>query len=191
MLPFAVGFISANGSALLSDYLIKEKLSITQTRRLMSSLATYLAAVALFVATYAEAGHSALPVTCFVFCNFFLQINKSGAFMNGFDVSPRFVSVIFGVSNTIAAIPGFVVPIVTGAFTQHDPSQANYRKVFILASVVSIVGGTVFNILVKGEKQVWDEINDGNKVAPIAEEPTCSNATSDVPSKHNAIGDEN
>jgi len=168
MLPFAVGFISSNGSAVLSDILITKGLGVAFTRRIMSSIATYLAAVALFVATYASPGHSTLPVTCFMMCNFFLQINKSGCFMNGFDISPRYVSIIFGISNTLASIPGFVVPIVTGVFTNHDASQANYRKVFILAAAVSVFGGTVFNVLVKGDRQAWDEDNDGgnNKVTP-------------------------
>ena len=83
MLPFAVGFISSNGSAVLSDILITKGLGVSFTRRIMSSLATYIAAVALFVATFASPGHSTLPVTCFMMCNFFLQINKSGCFMNG------------------------------------------------------------------------------------------------------------
>ena len=183
MLPFAVGFVSSVGSSFVSDFLIKGRLSTVQTRRLMNSLATYLAALSLIAATFAKPGHSILPVTCFMLCNFFLQINKSGCFMNGFDISPRFVSIIFGISNMLASIPGFVVPLVTGVFTSGNPSQGNYRKVFFLAAAVSIVGGTVFNILVKGEKEAWNDVGGGNAVTPTPDVQGQSNYAKHIDEK--------
>ena len=45
----------------------------------------------------------------------------AGLFINFSDLSPRHAGVLYGISNTIATIPGFVAPIVIGMIT-HDVS---------------------------------------------------------------------
>lgn len=43
----------------------------------------------------------------------------SGFFVNHLDIAPQYASVLMGITNTIATVPGIVSPLLTGVIVQH------------------------------------------------------------------------
>ena len=43
----------------------------------------------------------------------------AGLYINFADLSPRHAGVLYGISNTLATVPGFVAPIVIGVITHN------------------------------------------------------------------------
>ncbi|KAK7500790.1 hypothetical protein BaRGS_00008034 [Batillaria attramentaria] len=67
---------------------------------------------------------------------------------------PRHAGVLYGISNTMATVPGFVAPIVIGVITQNQ-TQEEWRWVFFLAAFIFIIGCVVFLVFGSGNVQPW------------------------------------
>ena len=91
-----------------------------------------------------------LVAMCFVDCDKTLAIvvlciavGLNGAIYSGYmcshqDLSPNLAGTLMGITNTVAAIPGFVTPVVTGALTEYvSPCffTVHYHKVWNLANI--------------------------------------------------------
>lgn len=50
------------------------------------------------------------------------SVSMSGYGINYLDIAPQFSSIIFGISNTFATVPGIVSPIITGFIVQNKVS---------------------------------------------------------------------
>ena len=48
-----------------------------------------------------------------------------GCKANAMDIAPKYGGIIYGISNTIANIPGFLTPQVAGILLQDDVSVIN------------------------------------------------------------------
>ena len=55
-----------------------------------------------------------------------------GFVLNHVDIAPKYAALLFGMSNTVATIPGFVAPIVIGALT---PNVSELRYLIVRAKV--------------------------------------------------------
>ena len=47
----------------------------------------------------------------------------SGFFVNHLDIAPPFASILIGLSNTVATLPGIISPLLTGVIVQHHVSN--------------------------------------------------------------------
>lgn len=85
----------------------------------------------------------------------------SGFGVNHLDIAPKHASVLMGIGNTIATLPGVVSPIITGYIVQNKkPSE--WRIVFIIAGAVYLIGAVIYGLFASGEKQSWAD-EDGRK----------------------------
>ena len=100
-------------------------------------------------------------------CTVLLCLNYGSLYVNPLDLSPRFAGILFGISNLFGSLAGCVAPLVTGYFTNGNPTRGQYRKVFLLAAGVSAFGGSFYSIFLSGQQQKW---NDGAK-KPDLEHP--------------------
>jgi hypothetical protein len=53
------------------------------------------------------------------------------------DIAPDYAGIIFGVSNTIANVPGFVAPVVVGALLKDYADSSQWQAVFWIRLVDS------------------------------------------------------
>lgn len=170
-MPFVIGFVSYIGSGVLADFLIARCLTVTRTRLLMGILAYYPATVFLILVCFVKGEDHALPVALLVLATGFLCLNNAGYNVNHLDIAPRFGGVILGLTNTAGTISGCLTPLVTGYFTDNDPSRENYRKVFFSAAAIAFAGGTFYNIFVTGEQQPWNDlVTPLSKTVPNSED---------------------
>ncbi|KAB7499893.1 putative inorganic phosphate cotransporter, partial [Armadillidium nasatum] len=129
-LPYIGGWIFSNLFGYFSDILLKKNiLALVQVRRWAMVAALYGPMVCLIG-------------MCFVDCNsaaavaiLFLGGTLNGAMFCGYmcshaDISPRFSASLMGITNTIATIPGFVSPAITGAITNNNNTIEAWRIAF-------------------------------------------------------------
>lgn len=79
-----------------------------------------LPAIAVIVLGFLDCNHSTLAVVVLT-----IGISLSGSpygagyMVNHADIAPKYSPILFGISNSAAAIPGFVAPYVVGLLTQN------------------------------------------------------------------------
>ena len=85
-----------------------------------------------------------------------LRLSRVSFLANIIDLSPHFTSVLMGIAAMFSVTSGVGAPLVTGFFTNNDPSRENYREVFFINADICLVGGLYFCAFVSGDVQKWD-----------------------------------
>ena len=139
-------------------------------RRSLGIVAFYSSSLCLVLTNFAGCDQISLSVAAMVLATGLLCFNSSGFHVNHLDLAPRFAGILLGITNVFGTIAGCITPSVTGYFTNDEPTRGQYRKVFLLAAGVSVIGGTFFNVFVSGEQQDWNNIDthSANKVSVYA-----------------------
>lgn len=84
------------------------------------------------------------------------------AYMNVVDVAPNFSGTVNGIVNGFGAGTGFVVPLITAAFTSENPSNPlGWRYVFLLATVIYAIAFCFYCFAGSAEPQRFNYIHDG------------------------------
>lgn len=74
--------------------------------------------------------------------------------INPLDIAPSYASIILGISNTIATLPGIISPVLTGYLVQNQTVD-EWRIVFYIAASVYVFGIVVYWFWCSGEVQQW------------------------------------
>ncbi len=112
-LPYIVQtFMSFSSGPLADWFLVKKILTVTQTRKYFNNTALTLQMIFLLSTTFTT--NISVIVTFIV-----LSVSSGGIAMSGYlpntlDIAPQFGSIILGISNTFATIPGMVSPALSG-----------------------------------------------------------------------------
>ncbi|MPC20075.1 Sialin [Portunus trituberculatus] len=111
-----------------------------------------------------------LVAMCFVDCDKTLAIvvlciavGLNGAIYSGYmcshqDLSPNLAGTLMGITNTAAAIPGFVTPVVTGALTEQQ-TLSSWRGVFLISAGVYLVTNIGYLLFVPVTVQPWNDLS--------------------------------
>ncbi|XP_067676139.1 sialin-like [Haliotis asinina] len=82
----------------------------------------------------------------------------SGFSVNHLDIAPQYASILMGLSNTFATIPGIISPSLTSAIVTSKGNAGQWQIIFYLAAAVYGCGAIMYGILAGGERQKWAEI---------------------------------
>ncbi|GFN92514.1 vesicular glutamate transporter 3 [Plakobranchus ocellatus] len=74
--------------------------------------------------------------------------------------------ILLGISNTFAAIPGFVSPLLVGALTNNNQTRGQWQIVFYITSVIYVLGAVVYIFLAQGEALPWGQLSSATTDAP-------------------------
>ncbi|CAF2083345.1 unnamed protein product [Rotaria magnacalcarata] len=152
-LLYASQWLSINLSGIIADMLIHKKLlSITQTRKLINILGSFLPAIFVLGLAFMTCQYRYTAVILLT-----IGVGLTGCcFGGGFtqvpnDIAPAHAGIIFGISNTFATIPGIISPYVVGALTEKvliqfssqnkqlaDPELITHSLIIILRDFVLI-----------------------------------------------------
>ncbi len=137
--PWIAMFVVTNAGATLSDRMIRRGVPLTRTRKLMQCLG--LAGSAGFLLASRDV-HSATVAAAFM-CGAAgsLGLAWSGFAPNSLDLSPRHAAQLYGLSNTIATIPGVVGVAVTGWLLD---VTGTYSAAFALTAGVGVAGALAY-----------------------------------------------
>jgi ACS family sodium-dependent inorganic phosphate cotransporter len=149
----------------VADALVAKGLSVTAVRKLAQGVAflgpaaCMLSLAALTPAAGAAAGAAAPPVAAVVALMslaFALSgWSRAGLYCNHQDLSPRYASLLLGVSNTAGALPGVLGVWAAGVALDRTGSWA--LALFLPTAAAQLLGALVFTLFGSGENQGWDD----------------------------------
>lgn len=79
----------------------------------------------------------------------------SGFAVNHLDIAPQHASVLMGIGNTFATIPGIVSPLLTGYIVGDGGDRDEWRLVFFISAGIYLVGCVIYWFYASGELQEW------------------------------------
>ncbi|XP_048585415.1 sialin isoform X2 [Nematostella vectensis] len=151
-LPYVLkAFVGPTGGVIV-DWLIKNKLSVKNTRRCVFTVGCTVASIFVLATGYANQPY--LAVGLLTIGVGITGINAAGYAVNILDIAPKYAGVIMGVTNVFGAAPGFISPQIVGIITPNKTAK-EWRVVFWITFIVYIVGIVLFGLLVSGDKQKW------------------------------------
>jgi ACS family sodium-dependent inorganic phosphate cotransporter len=105
----------------------------------------------VFILLVTQATTPAAAVVLMCFSTAFSAFCMSGFAPNCFDVAPRHADVIWGISNTVATLPGIVGVYITGWLVDRT---GTFVAPFLVTVGVSLFGALVFLAFGSGRQQV-------------------------------------
>eukprot|EP01130_Rhizamoeba_saxonica_P002319 TRINITY_DN12147_c0_g1_i1.p1 TRINITY_DN12147_c0_g1~~TRINITY_DN12147_c0_g1_i1.p1 ORF type:complete len:470 (-),score=34.64 TRINITY_DN12147_c0_g1_i1:66-1475(-) len=154
ILPYlALALVSPLGG-FISDLLLNKKImSLLNIRRLMQSLGLILPAMFLVLIAFTSPGVK-LTIAYFTLSVGLSGFGYSGYAVNHIDLSTKYTGVMWGITNTIATIPGIVGIYLTGWII----NQGNYWwVVFMIAAIISVIGNVLWLLLARASPVDFDK----------------------------------
>ncbi|KAL4223030.1 hypothetical protein ACF0H5_016508 [Mactra antiquata] len=159
-LPSITMMIGIMFAGVTTDYLSsKSQLSITTIRKIY--LITGYIGIAVFIITpgFLSCHQREIAILCLCLCTLFEAVAVSGGYTpNSVDIAPRYASVVFGISNTLASIPGIISPIIVAEITKNKTSE-EWRIVFYISAAVALFGAIVYGLFANNEVVEWGDIH--------------------------------
>ena len=122
--------------------MIRRRVSVTTTRKLMQCGALIVSAALLLVLREAHTPTTALLLLCGA--TGALSCTSAGLLPAYLDIAPRDSSVLFAFGNTFGTLPGIVGVAITGWLID---LTGTYSAAFVLTAAVSAVGALMFGFL--------------------------------------------
>ncbi|ELT91388.1 hypothetical protein CAPTEDRAFT_21080 [Capitella teleta] len=141
-------------------------LSTTATRKTFNCTAFLFQTLFFIISVYMTSAKAAL--TCISLAVGFGGFAWSGFSVNHLDIAPQYASLLMGLSNTFATIPGMISPALTGHIAA-DGTKEEWRIIFYIAGVIYCCGAVFYGIFASGERQPWADMQPG--YAAHADEP--------------------
>jgi MFS transporter, ACS family, solute carrier family 17 (sodium-dependent inorganic phosphate cotransporter), other len=136
VIMIAIGF--------LADWLLKEKiLSTLQVRKYFNCFAFIAQTTFLLLAAYNR--NRIAIVTFLLFGAMLGGFATCGYGVNHLDIAPRFASILAGIINTFATIPGMIAPLIAGFIVTDQSVSLILNNNFFLNKCSSI-----FRMLING-----------------------------------------
>lgn len=147
--PWLSAFGMANVAGHIADRMLRAGRSATFVRKLMQTVGLGVGAIFLLQLPGATSVTAGVVIMCCATGS--LAITFAGFAPNCFDIAPHHAEVVYGISNTIATLPGIVGIFVTGWLVDRTGS---FAAPFVLASGVATLGALVYLVLGSGERQI-------------------------------------
>ena len=153
-LPYCCLFLTINIGAGLSDYIRKKGMSTKNVRKLCYNFGMLTSSAFIIVTSYVGCD---LTIVMVLLC---LSVGLSGFGLAGFitnhvDIAPQYASILMGITNTIATLPGIFSPSLTGVITNEQSDFDTWRIIFYISAGVSVFGAFVFALFGQGEVEKW------------------------------------
>ncbi len=129
-IPFFLQMVNVLIVGWLADFLlIKKVLTLTQVRKYFNNSALLIQALLLLIASFIT--EPIAVVVCVALAVGASALAMPGFLSNSLDIAPQFSSIILGISNTFATIPGFASPTLTAVLIP-DPENptAGNKNIF-------------------------------------------------------------
>ncbi|XP_047486618.1 sialin-like [Penaeus chinensis] len=144
-------------SSLMDKLLASGKVATITVRRMAMIIGVYSPTVGLIAMCFVDCDALlAIVVLC-------ISVGLNGAVYAGYmcshqDLAPNLAGSLMGLTNTVATIPGFAAPQLTGAITKGNQTLGAWRTVFLISSAIYFVTCTIYLFLITTETQPWNEI---------------------------------
>jgi ACS family sodium-dependent inorganic phosphate cotransporter len=147
--PWLVSFVMANIAGAWADRMLRSGRDAGYVRKLMQTIALVGGACFLLLLTRATTPTVAVVLLCCATGSFAFAM--SGFAPNCFDIAPRYADVIWGLSNTVATLPGIVGVYVTGWLVDRT---GTFVAPFLLTAGISLFGAVFYLAYGSGKQQI-------------------------------------
>ncbi|OQR67974.1 sialin-like [Tropilaelaps mercedesae] len=160
-LPYVGAIIGGIVAGPLADKMIRqEMLSRTAARKLFNTLALGSPSLILFVVVRVAGCNSHLSLILFIIAGTFRGMSEAGVGPMSLDMAPDFAGSMFGISVTIGAFSGMLVPEVTSFFIHKDNSTTNWSYSFYVAGIIGMSAALTFLLFASAEAQPWGTVKN-------------------------------
>ncbi|XP_076160166.1 major facilitator superfamily transporter 3 [Ptiloglossa arizonensis] len=150
-------------SKVLATMQDKEWITVTTSRKIGTLFSSVVPMICLIGVSYVGCNRT-LAVTLMTIGVTCIGGMYSGFLSNHIDIAPNFAGTLVAITNCVATIPGFVVPIFVGKLTHGNQTIGAWRIIFFATVALYIVEMLVYTIFGSGKEQFWNK--------PIDEEAT-------------------
>ncbi len=147
--PWIAMFAGTTVAAPISDALVRRGVDLTSVRKLMQCIGLGISAILLLAARDVHSAGAAFAILCGATAA--LGITWLGFAPGIIDLAPRHSALLYGLSNTIATIPGVVAVTATGWLVDVTGS---YAAPLALTAGVSVTGALVFGVFFRARPLV-------------------------------------
>ncbi|RZC32966.1 sialin, partial [Asbolus verrucosus] len=166
-LPFFVMWIFTMILSKTLDFLMgRGKINTTVARKIATLIASVVPMVCLLVLCFVECNR-ALAVAMMVVGIMCIGGMFCGFLSNHIDIAPNYAGTLMAITNTAATVPGIVVPIVTAALTESDPSIKSWSVIFYITIGLYAIEILVYTVFGSGEVQKWNYIELPSEDQPL------------------------
>ncbi|XP_055854295.1 putative inorganic phosphate cotransporter isoform X2 [Episyrphus balteatus] len=81
----------------------------------------------------------------------------SGFLSNHIDIAPNYAGTLVALTNTVATLPGIIVPLFVGFITKGNQNIGAWRVIFGVTIVLFTIEFIVFTLFGSGEEQSWNK----------------------------------
>lgn len=167
-LPYMIMCIIVIFGGVLADMLRNYSNIHTVTVRKIFTCGAF-AVQAIFMVAAGYVMTKAAAITCLTLAVGIGGFAWAGFSVNHLDIAPQFASILMGVSNTFATLPGIISPGLTGAVVTDQESPGEWQIIFYLAAGIYAVGALVYGLLASGDRQEWAQVPMGYQ--PYLDDP--------------------
>jgi ACS family sodium-dependent inorganic phosphate cotransporter-like MFS transporter 5 len=153
-IPYVVYWIVINVGGVSADKLRQRGWSTKLVRKILLTLGCIPPGILLIVTGYIPCTHPYLAVGVLSLAVGTSGFHFSSVLVNHIDIAPPFAGTLFGISNTLATIPGFLSPYVVKLITVNS-SQEEWQIVFYITGAIYLFGAVFYCIFADGEVQDW------------------------------------
>nr|CAD7401468.1 unnamed protein product [Timema cristinae] len=177
-LPYLIMWFVSLGSGCVADWMIAHnKLSVTNTRKIFTTIASVGPSIGIIAASYAGCDRTA-AVVLFTIGMALMGTFYPGMKVNALDLSPNYAGTLMAIVNGIGALSGIITPYLVGVLTP-DSTLVQWRLVFWISVGVFLLTNFVFVLTASGEVQPWN--------SPSFKQGKEENANTTTESKNEAV----
>ncbi|KAK4016726.1 putative inorganic phosphate cotransporter isoform X1 [Daphnia magna] len=159
-LPYLAMWLFSLLCSTIADLLISKQIfRVITVRKIFNSIGQYGPALALVGAGFIGCNTVAAVILLT------LAVGLSGASYSAFqvnfvEIAPPYAGTLFGVTNAVANLCGFMAPYAVGVLVKGNQTLGQWRLVFLIAAGVYCVSNTIFLIFGSSQVQPWAECED-------------------------------
>lgn len=164
-LPYLIMWISINFATNIADQLIiNSTISKTNVRKIFQSLSEFPPAILMgLIPFFGCQSHAVITVICL--CCMFKGCMFAAVNVNHADLAPAYTGLLFGITNMMANIPGFLAPEMVGAFTVEESSIETWSRVWYTSAAIYFVGAIIYIFFASAELQPWAAVSESRSRA--------------------------
>lgn len=154
-LPYIAFWIMITVTGVVADLIMsKGCCSRIITRKMFTIFGMLAPAISLVGLGYVDCTQPAVAIFLLVLGVSLSGVQYSGWIVNHMDIAPAFAGILFGICNSIAAVTGFLSPVVVGLITK-DQTREQWQIVFYISALIYVVGAVVYGIFAEVDPQPW------------------------------------
>ncbi|XP_063244177.1 sialin-like isoform X2 [Bacillus rossius redtenbacheri] len=159
-MPFLVmWFFSIALSKCLDVAREKKYISTTAARKIATGFASLVPCACLVGVSFAGCDRTA-AVALMTVGTMTLGGMFSGFLSNHIDIAPNFAGTLIGITNTVATIPGFLVPVLVGQLTHGNQTIGQWRIIFLITAGLFLAEAVFYTVFGSGVVQPWNNPNN-------------------------------